>query len=133
MTGLELRIIALLLCGVLAFFGYQHYSDLVRRAQQGELRGDKIERTDAIMGLGQRADTEKTTTEARVAETRIIYQEAKRHEPELADRSTRPLPASLRRLACERRLARERSARVAGGDAPAVAAACDGERKDVLR
>lgn len=113
-AGLLLAVIVSV--GVSLFAG--HYRELQRAAATNELRGGVL--TNASAGINRGVDIDNFLSSndvvigtGREAFTHTIA-EAKRHEPEVADRADRPVPASVRNAYRERRLARERRGCPAG-------------------
>lgn len=111
-------VIGLIVAVVLAValsLGANHYMSLREAAAQNEQRGQVLQTTSGIIKDADTTATQRQQEQAQVATGRIDFhatiEEAKRNEPETADRATRTVPASVRNAYRERRLARERLGR----------------------
>jgi hypothetical protein len=120
---LEMQVIAGLIIAVLLAVGISlwgsHYMNLQREAALAKTRAGVLTTTSQGVADGTRIDQAQATTNAALAQGRetfhVTIQEAKRNEPETANRAVRPVPDSVRNAAAERRRARERLG-CAGGE-----------------
>lgn len=110
-------LILTVLAAVLLTLGVQHYKELRTKAALADMRQVTLETTSAVITDSTEADSDRSTTDAGVATARIIFEEGRRNDPSNASRAATPVPAGLRNAYRERRLARERLARDASGDA----------------
>jgi len=109
--------------GIMLFIGW--VGDLQKRAAVGEQRGTKIETTagtvaDGVQADARRAERDTGTTQAATVFERTIVEVER--EPTARDRADTPVPDRVRDAFRERRLARERSARLQGADAQGAGA-----------
>lgn len=106
-------------------------------AAQNKTRGGVIEATSGIIDDASHAREERTTDDGGVIAARVNYgrsaQEARTNEPSTRTYGAQPVPRSLRDLARERRLARERLGCVGGERQGECAEADAPEREDLLR
>ena len=107
-----IKLVLAVLLGCALLWGYNTVMDWREAAQVGEQRGAKIEATDGIINDGAQADADRTDTDTAIGTGRDVYhtakEEAKRNEPETAERADRNVPSSVRNAFRSRRLARER-------------------------
>ena len=107
-----IKLIIAVLVGCALLWGWNTVMDWREAAQVNERRGDKIIATEGIMNDGAKADADRADDDSAVSTGRETYhnakEEAKRNEPETADRAMRTVPASVRNAFRARRLARER-------------------------
>lgn len=105
-------LIVTVVLSVLLTLGGNHYMSLRKAAAENEHKAGVLVATSHGVEVGAANDIEQRETEAAVTQARqeftIRVQEAKRNEPQTADRADRPVPGSVRAAYRERRLARER-------------------------
>lgn len=113
-----LWLIVALVLGVGMTTAYNHYMNLRDKAQLADSRGTVLETASGTMADGAVADQSAAAVETAVAGAADAFanaiNEAKRNEPETADRADRRVPDSVRAAYRARRLARERSGCVQG-------------------
>jgi hypothetical protein len=104
-------LLALALGVAVAMFG-GHYTRLQHAAAQNEGRGLVLENTSAGVADGVDNDQAQAQVDTGLAQGRDTFKtsinEAKRHDPETANRADRVVPERVRNAYRERRLARER-------------------------
>lgn len=96
--------------------------DKARKAiTQNQMRGEVAEATAGNIATVAKADAEATATVDNTTQAATVYRQSKeeeeRREPTARARNNAPVPDSVRQRASARRIARERSARDAGGSA----------------
>lgn len=113
MGTVELRIVLYGLLAVAIAAGAMYVSNLREASALSEQRGTTLQTTSAVIDDGAIADQAQAAVAQGIAAGRDqfteTYNEAKRHEPTVADRADRPVAASVRDAYRQRRLARERS------------------------
>lgn len=132
----EIRVIISLVFTALfaaaVIFTVQHYQNLERRAVIGDQRGLTIQSANGVIDDTVTIQKENTDTENDVAKALEEYRKGlgneKHNNPVVRNRDTRAIPDSLRKLARQRRLTRERLDRLEVGDNTDGKAESSGDR-----
>lgn len=127
----NVKIIAALIVALVIGVGVTILGGTVNKWRNGYIqnqeRGQTLKTTSGIIGDNDASAKEGATTDSGVAAARDAYErgyeDAQRHNPDIAARDERPIPVELRNLAHQRRIQRERSGRpLVGGQAEPQAA-----------
>jgi hypothetical protein len=111
-SKLILAIVVAIAFAVAITLGTQHYIKLRDKAELADTREGVLTTTSQGVADSVHIDQAQNATNAGLAQGRETFhttlEEAKRNEPETANRAVRPVPDSVRNAAAERRRARER-------------------------
>lgn len=112
------KLIITLLIGAALWFGIQTILEWREGAQKSQQQTRTAQATSGILADGAKADENRGVVDAAINEGKSKfnndYSEAKRHDPEIADRADRAVPDRVRESYRARRLARERSGCIGG-------------------
>jgi acyl-CoA synthetase (AMP-forming)/AMP-acid ligase II len=106
------QIVAAALIALAVVFLFSHYRNLKEAAAVSDVREQVLTNASAGVSDGVDIDAQQQAYAQGLAYARATFKdqkdEAKRNEPETADRAVRAIPDSVRNAARQRRLARER-------------------------
>lgn len=131
-TDLLVGLVATVILAVLFVLGFNYYATAQRNKWKAEVREQAIEVTRDALKAAKPVDVQRAVIDAAPQVPRVVFletmTEAKKNDPQVADRADSAVPASVRAAYRERRIARER---YLGGEAnndPRARAETAGER-----